>query len=127
MAAALLEKKTVTPKAATSVATDVATLTESKQKDTLILRTLLRPHVTEKAHVALALNKYAFRITRAANKGSVRRAVEASYGVHVEAVNIVNIPKKGRIFRGKKGSKSGFKKAIVTIRAGESIEVFRGA
>ncbi len=121
------KKQSVATKQTAKAAKAETTLTESKQKETLILRTLLRPHVTEKAHVAIALDKYAFRVTRESDKGSVKRAVEASYGVHVEAVNIVNIPRKGRIFRGRKGSKSGYKKAIVTVRKGETIEVFRGA
>ena len=124
---ALSKKQSATTKKVSKPVKSDVVLTESKQKETLFLRTLLRPHVTEKAHVAIMLNKYAFRVTPEADKGAVRRAVEASYGVHVEDVNIINIPKKGRIFRGRRGAKSGYKKAIVTVREGETIEVFRGA
>lgn len=100
---------------------------EVKHKDTLVYRTLLRPHVTEKAHAGLAQNKYVFRVTKESTKGSVRRAIEAAYGVHVEDVHIVNISRRGRYFRGHSGAVSGFKKAIVTVRDGETIDVFQGA
>lgn len=98
-----------------------------RAKDTLVLRTLVRPHVTEKAHAGLAANKYSFRVSVDATKGAVKRAVEAAYGVHVEQVNIVNISRRGRFFRGRSGTLSGFKKAIVTVREGETIDVFQGA
>lgn len=100
---------------------------EFRAKDTLVFRTLLRPHVTEKAHAGLAQNKYFFRVETTATKGAVKRAIEAAYGVHVEQVNIVNIARRGRFFRGRSGTLSGFKKAIVTVKEGETIDVFQGA
>lgn len=108
-------------------AADTKTAMEVRLKERLVYRTLVRPHVTEKAHMQLTQNKYVLRVATEATKGSVKRAVEVEYGVHVLAVNIVNIPAQERVFRGIRGKKSGFKKAIVTLREGETISIFQGA
>jgi len=120
---ALFEKKSTSKKVASVQGSSLA---DMKTKETLVYRTLIRPQLTEKSHVLLLLNQYVFRVERHADKGAVRRAVEALYGVHVEQVRIISVPKQKRIFRGRKGSVSGYKKAIVTVREGETIEVFQG-
>ncbi len=81
------------------------------------------PRLTEKTSGAAKENKYVFSVSTKSNKGEVRRAVEARYGVNVEAVNILNSPGKERRRGRQIGWKPGFKKAIVTLPLGQKIEV----
>jgi large subunit ribosomal protein L23 len=95
-------------------------------------------YVTEKTEVLLGLHKsesnasvrkcktpkYAFVVDKHANKTEVASAVELIYAeskVRVVSVNIINAKKKPKVIRGRVGSKSGFKKAIVTLEAGDSL------
>ena len=84
---------------------------------------LLSPLATEKAMSGQSLNKYIFKIAFSANKIEVAKAVGKNYNVKVVAVNIVNIPKKARRVGKTLGFKSGYKKAIVTLAKGQSIEI----
>ena len=86
-------------------------------------RVLRKPHVTEKAGDLTAKNQYVFEIFPTANKIEVKKSVEALYGVDVDHVRIINIPRKQKIFKGRKGWSPGYKKAIVKIREGQKIEV----
>ena len=87
---------------------------------------LREPHLTERATDLMKENKYVFKIASDANKIQVRKAIENLYGVSVTKVNVVNIPRKriryGRGF----GFKTGYRKAIVTLKEGERIEVVEG-
>jgi large subunit ribosomal protein L23 len=88
---------------------------------------LLAPVVSEKSYSLIGDNKYSFRVHPDAHKTQVRQAVEELFEVKVERVNIVKVqskPKRRGLF---KGSKPGWKKAIVQLREGESIEIFEGA
>jgi len=84
-------------------------------------------HITEKATDLSSLNKYVFKVSFDANKTEIKKAIEKMYNVKVEKVNIIHIPGKkrrlGRIEGWRKGLKRGFKKAIVTLRKGDKIEV----
>jgi large subunit ribosomal protein L23 len=88
---------------------------------------LLAPVVSEKSYSLIEDRKYSFRVHPEAHKTQVRQAVEELFSVHVEGVNIVQMrakPKRRGMVRGKK---PGWKKAIVQLREGESIEIFEGA
>jgi large subunit ribosomal protein L23 len=87
-----------------------------------------RPIVTEKSQGQTEANhQYTFEVDRRANKIQVKDAVETAFNVKVEAVNIINIPpKKGRYGRLVVTKKSGFKKAVVTLAPGSSIQFFEG-
>jgi large subunit ribosomal protein L23 len=127
---ALFGKQEKTPKtpAKKKVPAKKAKAVKAVETDaTVAYQVLVKPRVTEKTHMALGLNKYVFQVVASATKGSVKRAVEGAYGVKVEAVNIVNIPPKRRFFGRSVGMKSGVKKAVVTLREGDSIELFQGA
>ena len=89
-------------------------------------RVLLRPRMTEKAHSAISLGKYVFHVASTATKQSVKQSVESVYGVSVVAVNMVRTPRKRRVFGRSVGWKSAVKKAIVTLKKGDSIELFKG-
>ena len=88
---------------------------------------IIRPIVSEKSYALLGANKYTFRVHPDAHKTQVRQAVEQLFGVKVTNVNIVKVrakPKRRGLF---KGQKPGWKKAIVQLREGDTIEIFEGA
>jgi large subunit ribosomal protein L23 len=82
--------------------------------------------MTEKAHAAISIGKYVFHVAPSATKQLVKKSIEEVYGVPVTAVNMIHIPKKRRVFGRSVGWKSSLKKAIVTLKKGESIELFKG-
>jgi large subunit ribosomal protein L23 len=88
---------------------------------------LLAPVVTEKSYELIEDRKYSFRVHPDAHKTQVRQAVEELFSVHVEAVNIVKVQSKPKRRGMRSGRKPGWKKAIVQVRQGETIEVFEGA
>ena len=88
-----------------------------------IANILKAPHISEKAVELEKQNKYVFRVYPKANKIQAKKAIEDLYGVEVKNVNIINVPKKNKILQGIKGSKSGYKKAIVTLEKGQKIEI----
>jgi large subunit ribosomal protein L23 len=88
---------------------------------------LLSPVVSEKSYSLIEDRKYSFRVHQDAHKTQVRQAVEELFGVKVQAVNIIQVrpkPKRRGLVRGRR---PGWKKAIVQLREGESIEIFEGA
>lgn len=87
---------------------------------------LVEPWVTEKAHSLMALNKYVFRISKGTNKHAVAAAVAHAYKVTVESVRIIALPRKRRAIGRTIGWKSGVRKAIVTLKEGDKIELFQG-
>jgi len=89
---------------------------------------ILKPVITEKANLAKEyLNQVSFIVANTANKIEVKRAVEAAFNVKVEAVNIVRRRPSRRSRHGRTiGKVSGFKKAYVTLAAGDKIEFFQG-
>lgn len=87
---------------------------------------ILEPWITEKSHVHMALNKYIFRVNPAYGKKDLKIAIETMYKVGVNNVNVINIPSKKRVYGRFVGKKSGYKKAVVTLREGDKIELFKG-
>ncbi len=88
---------------------------------------LLAPVVSEKSYEQIENRKYSFRVHPEAHKTQIRQAVEELFEVHVIGVNVIKVqpkPKRRGLIR---GSKPGWKKAIVQLREGESIEIFEGA
>ncbi len=87
-----------------------------------------RPIVTEKSNAQADANKqYTFEVDRRANKMQVKDAVETAFSVKVLDVNIINIPpKKGRYGRLMVTKKPTFKKAVVKLAPGSSIQFFEG-
>jgi large subunit ribosomal protein L23 len=88
---------------------------------------LLAPVVTEKSYELIDDRKYSFRVHQDAHKTQVRQAVEELFNVHVERVNILKVQPKPKRRGLRRGTKPGWKKAIVQLREGESIEIFEGA
>lgn len=88
---------------------------------------LAEPWITEKTHSAMANNKYSFKVVLSATKKQVKKAVEGLYSVTVEKIAITNIHSKKRNYGRYEGTKAAIKKATVTIKEGQSIEIFKGA
>lgn len=91
-----------------------------------VLRVLKRPVISEKSFASADKGKYVFVVDTAATKTEVKQAVEKAFSVHVTAVNTVIIAGKVKRFGKSFGKRSDFKKAIVTIKSGETIEDFKG-
>ncbi len=87
---------------------------------------ILSPVITEKATAASEHNKVIFRVRDDATKVQVKQAVEALFKVEVTGVNTLNVQGKIKAFRGRPGKRSDFKKAIVTLAKGQSIDLASG-
>lgn len=91
---------------------------------------LRRPIITEKSNYQAGdLNQYVFEVSIEANKQMIKDAVETVFDVDVARVNIINVPpKRSRRWRNRriKVRRSAYKKAIVTLEPGETIDVFEG-
>ncbi len=88
---------------------------------------LIAPVVSEKSYSLIGEGKYAFRIHPDAHRTQVRQAVEELFSVHVVGVNILKVQAKPKRRGLTKGIRPGWKKAIVQLREGETIEIFEGA
>lgn len=80
------------------------------------------PRVTEKASFNAGQNVYTFDITKSANKTEIKKAVFTLYKVHPVKVNVLTIPKKNIISRGKKGIHGGGRKAFVYLKKEDKID-----
>ncbi len=87
---------------------------------------LRRPLITEKSTALQVEGKYAFEVIREANKPQIKQAVEKAFKVEVTAVNVVVMPGKRRRLGGRQLPAQPWKKAIVTLKPGDKIELFEG-
>ena len=85
---------------------------------------IIRPIVTERSFDLMEQGKYTFEVARQAPKEEIRDAVQKLFGVHVVKVNTVNVKPKNKRVRYVTGKTRRWKKAIVTVAAGETIEIF---
>ena len=88
---------------------------------------LLAPVVSEKRYSGIAEGSYTFKVHHDAHRMQVRQAVEDLFDVHVERLNIVKVQPKPMLRGLFKGTRPGWKKAVVQVREGETIEIFEGA
>ena len=95
-----------------------------------IYEVLRRPLVTEKSNYQSSkLNQYAFEVAKEATKTLVKDAIETLFDVKVESVNIINSPaKRGRRSRSRRllVRRPGYKKAVVTLQTGDTLQIFEG-
>lgn len=80
------------------------------------------PRITEKASFAQEQNIYTFDVERGANKTEIKKAILSLYKIKPLKVNILPVPKKKTMSRGKLGSKGGGRKALVYLKKGDKIE-----
>jgi Ribosomal protein L23 len=88
---------------------------------------LLAPVVSEKSYSLIGGGKYVFKVHPDSHKTQIRQAVEELFKVHVEGVNVLKVQAKPKRRGQSKGIKPGWKKAIVQLREGETIDIFEGA
>ena len=87
---------------------------------------ILSPVITEKATLGGENNQVTFKVATDATKPEIKAAVENLFDVKVKAVNTLNTKGKVKRFRGHVGQRSGFKKAVVSLEEGHSIDVTTG-
>jgi large subunit ribosomal protein L23 len=87
---------------------------------------IIRPVVSEKSYALAAAGRYTFRVHPDAHKTQIRQAVEWLFDVHVEGVRTVSVKSKPKRRGTTRGRTRTWKKAIVQVRAGESIPIFVG-
>jgi large subunit ribosomal protein L23 len=88
---------------------------------------LIAPVVSEKSYSLITENKYSFRVHPRAHKTQIRQAVEELFDVKVTGVNVLKVQAKPKRRGLHRGTKPGWKKAIVELREGDKIEIFEGA
>ena len=88
---------------------------------------LIEPVVSEKSYHQITENRYTFKVHKDAHKTQVRQAVEELFDVKVVGVNVIKMQPKPKRRGMIKGTRPGWKKAIVELKAGDTIEIFEGA
>ena len=94
--------------------------------DTRHYDVIVAPHITEKATLLSEHNAVVFKVAQAATKPQIKAAIEAIYNVKVAAVNTLTQKGKTKRWKGKPYRRSDFKKAVVTLAAGQTIDVTSG-
>lgn len=126
--AAIEEKKEIVSKKEKAVKKVAKkAIVEAAENSDIAYKVLVEPWITEKSHAGLTDNKYVFRIAKDATKSEVKKAIEGFYKVSVQKVAVVNFIPKKRAYGRFEGAKAAVKKAIVTLKEGDKIELFQGA
>ena len=87
---------------------------------------VVAPVITEKATLLNETGQVTFKVTSDATKPEIKAAVEGLFGVNVTAVNTIVVKGKSKRFRGRPGQRSDWKKAIVSLADGQSIDLTTG-
>ena len=87
---------------------------------------ILTPLVTEKSTNLSVNNKVVFKVNSTANKRSVKKSIEKIFKVNVIKINIINKQRRFKTVRGKKVKVQGYKKAIITLKKGQNIDLTTG-
>ena len=87
---------------------------------------ILSPLVTEKSTNLSEINKVVFKVNSLANKKSIKKSIEKIFKVNVIKINIINKQRRIKIARGKKAKVRGYKKAIITLKKGQNIDLTTG-
>ena len=87
---------------------------------------ILKPIVTEKSTILSENNQIVFLVNINSNKIDIKKSIELIYGVKVNSVNIIRVKGKTKVFKGKVGQRSDYKKAIVSLLKGQSIDLSLG-
>jgi len=90
------------------------------------LETIISPNITEKSTSLSELNKVVFKVKTEANKKAIKKSIEKIFKVNVIKINTINIKGKNKLVRNRKAFKAGYKKAIVTLKKGQSIDLATG-
>lgn len=91
-----------------------------------LLDAIVSPVVTEKSTLAGQFGKYTFKVSGCACKTTIKQAVESIFGVNVTKINVTNYDGKTKVFKGRQGQRNSFRKAVVTLKQGQSIDLSSG-
>lgn len=106
----------------TKAVADRATGPAQKASGRTSLDVIVRPRITEKSGILSQGGVYTFEVAKSANKESVNRAISALYKVNPVKIAMINTPTKHVFVKGRKGTVSGIKKAVVTLKKGDKID-----
>ena len=87
---------------------------------------IIAPNITEKSTSLSEHNKIVFEVQKSASKNSIKKSIEKIFKVNVIKINTVNLKGKTKLIRNKKSFKPGYKKAIVTLKKGQTIDLATG-
>ena len=87
---------------------------------------ILNPLVTEKSTNLSEMNKVVFKVNSLANKRSVKKSIEKIFKVNVVKINIINKHERFKTTRGRRVKVKGYKKAVVTLKKGQNIDLTTG-
>ena len=90
------------------------------------LDTIISPNVTEKSTALSDFNKVVFKVDKGSTKKSIKKSIEKIFKVNVIKINTINIKGKNKLVKNKKSFKPGYKKAVVTLKKGQSIDLATG-
>ena len=90
------------------------------------LDTIISPNVTEKSTSLSEFNKVVFKVHKRATKNSIKKSIEKIFKVNVIKINTINLKGKTKVVKNKKIFKAGIKKAIVTLKKGQNIDLSMG-
>ena len=90
------------------------------------LDTIISPAITEKATSLSEFNKVVFKVHDGASKTTIKKNIEKIFKVNVVKINTINLKGKSKIVKNKKSYKPGYKKAIITLKKGQSIDLATG-
>ncbi len=90
------------------------------------LDSISSPVITEKATTLSDQNKVVFKVHKNASKNSIKKSIEKIFKVKVVKINTIKKKSKNKIVRNKRSKKKGFKKAIVTLKKGQNIDLSTG-
>ena len=88
--------------------------------------TIIAPNITEKSTSLSEFNKVVFKVNKGASKKAIKKSIEKIFKVNVIKINTINLKGKTKLVKNKKTFKPGFKKAIVTLKKGQSIDLGTG-
>ena len=91
-----------------------------------LLDKIISPHITEKSTILSEQNKIIFKVPNGANKKNLKNSIEKIFKVNVTKVNIINKRNRIKTTRGKKVKVKGYKKAIITLKKGQNIDLTTG-
>tara|TARA_B100001057_G_scaffold237866_1_gene238158 strand:+ start:2080 stop:2373 length:294 start_codon:yes stop_codon:yes gene_type:complete len=95
-------------------------------KDMHLYDKILSPFVTEKSTNLSEQNKIVFKVPNGANKKNLKKNIEKIFKVNVTKINIINKQSRTKLTRGRKVKVSGYKKAIITLKKGQNIDLTTG-
>jgi len=95
-------------------------------KRTHYLDTIISPNVTEKSTSLSEFNKIVFKVQKDASKDSIKKSIEKIFKVNVVKINTINLKGRTKMVRNKKVFRQGYKKAIITLKKGQSIDLSTG-